>query len=938
MKKFTKLLLTIPLFSAIAIASCSEQKPIESIETPYTISLVRTADIDNKEYIIASSYEGVVLCYDFNGKKLWENKLSGFFNQDIYCADLDGDGSDDIVAANSNGTLYALDENGKVLWQKSLGETPISALTVVHKDGKPYIAAGAYDTNLYYLDAKGEILSTTPASSYSKEKGFGPGGPEGFTHTPNLMRTLTKSDGSEVMVMQGTPNSMSAKGGVYLFQPLATKPYKYMQLKGMTVAGSISINDTDKSKGDLLMLGSTKDTRAGFITEVDLESSDEITFSAYGLMSSVCGGFGYRVAQCEVMNINSKPQHVMLFGSAIILPTYDNTPATTKGYQTRYSYNDVCKDNTSTKLILASSQSGGSCIHIIDMNNKEWSTAYQNLVPKGKITTILDESAKMREELANFELPSWESPLNERPVVHFMSEGPNRDAKTKAITDKIHANYPSPTFLNGGNSGGSEKPEFWNRDTMKNDFYRTRRDRRQKYANSQEQIIANLKEAYKGNSKGMSMWGGHGNDPFYYSPQTQKKIMDLTGDNQETVLIFPEMEGRGEDVVWLMNNYIYPLANHAREHNTKLFIRSKHVFWLGNVYEHQWSKLVSGEYAATFVPSMEETTDKSMELSLMGRMGVWLSGATDSWGSRCARDNASYNRLRQHSHQNLPTNFLRNMVYHISLGAQYLDNFKVDQEYMSLLWEMIAKGILYVPKREEIVSLNPVRLTMLEPNQDWLNEGNNVKWVCLYNKEREEANPYVMGRLNGTWPAAPTTSWDFSTYAAGAKERRLNFISSFNNGHVIITPPYDANAARGTVEEKLNPIYKGKTKEFFTDGKYYYSDAQKTKQYSPKEYYKVVEDAIEEGTKAMPLTVKGEVGWVAAQSAPNHLRVTVIDGGYVNPTKKDAIIKFGTAKVKSITDLATGENIEFSSDECKVTIPCGLFRFFDIELSEPLSY
>ena len=31
---------------------------------------------------------------------------------------------------------------------------------------------------------------------------------------------------------------------------------------------------------------------------------------------------------------------------------------------------------------------------------------------------------------------------------------------------------------------------------------------------------------------------------------------------------------------------------------------------------------MSGEYADVFVPSMEETTDKTMELSLAGRMGM----------------------------------------------------------------------------------------------------------------------------------------------------------------------------------------------------------------------------------------------------------------------------------------------------------------------------
>ncbi|MFI3318242.1 MAG: hypothetical protein SNH88_03540 [Rikenellaceae bacterium] len=925
--------LFLPALALVAVVAASAA-PIESIETPYTISLVRSAKINKKPYIVASSYDGVVLCYDYNGKMLWENKLSGYFNQDIYCGDLNGDGSDETLAANSNGTLYCLDEKGNLMWEFSTGETPVGSACIINKGGKAYAVCGGYDMNLHYLDAKGKLISTINSSSYSKEKGFGLGGPEIATHIINYVRPFKRANGSEALALHGVINSMSAKGGLYLFEPLASTPYQYYSQKVSTVIGAMSVNNLTGG-GDKILLGSTKDTRGGYILEYDPAAKKDVVFSNTDLAASETNKFGYRVTQSEVMLINGKPQHINIFGSIIMMPTYTNTKATTKVLVSKYAYNDMTKDATSTKLILASEQGGGNCIHIFDVTDPAWEKAYEELVPKGNITSILESSADFRAKMEAFKVPSYEN-LNARPKVYFMSESPNRDPNTKAITDKIHASYPSPIFLNGGNSGGSEKPELWKRDTMPNAHFRDRRDRRQKYQNSQDKILANVAKAYEGDSKGMSMWGGHGNDPFYYSPETQRKMMDLTGDDQQTVLIFPEMEGRGKDMEWIMDAYFYPLASYAREHNTKLFIRSKHIFWLGNIYEPHWEKLVSGEYADVFVPSMEETTDKSMELSVMGRMGMWMSGAVDSWGSRCARDNPSYNRLRQHDHQQLPNGFLRNMIYHISLGAQYLDNFKVDQEYMSLLWEMIARGLLFVPERDEIVSLSPVRMTILEPDQAWLDEGNNVKWTVLYDKKAEAKNQWAIGRLNGTWPAAPTTEWDFSRYAAGATERRVNFISSYNNGHVMFTPPFDKGAKRGSVEQYLHPIYKGKTKEFFTDGRYYYSDAKMSKKYSPKEYYKEVERAIIESSAILPVTVKGEVGWVAAQSAPKHLRLTVIDGGYIDPSEKQATIKIGAAKVKSITDLVTGEQLKISGGESEITIPCGMFRFFDIELEEDL--
>ncbi len=51
-----------------------------------------------------------------------------------------------------------------------------------------------------------------------------------------------------------------------------------------------------------------------------------------------------------------------------------------------------------------------------------------------------------------------------------------------------------------------------------------------------------------------------------------------------------------------------------------------------------------------------------------------------------------YDRLRQHSHQMIPNHFLRAMTYNVACGATYLNNFPVDQQYFSILYELIAKG------------------------------------------------------------------------------------------------------------------------------------------------------------------------------------------------------------------------------------------------------
>ncbi len=929
MKKFythTTLLLLLTLFTAQSFA-------IESIQTPYTIMNVRNAQIAHKAVIVAGGYDGELLCYDYDGSLLWENKLSGFLNLDIYCGDIDGDQQDEVLAANADGTIYCIDNDGTLLWTFRKNDAPMSAVTIIHKEGTPYIVCGGYDKHIYYLDAQGNEVGSVYSKTYSRERSWGSDAPESLLHIANFLRPATLSDGSEVLVMHGAMHGMSTSGSIYLFEPLAQLPYKTVVPTIRCTNGAMRVVDATATEGAKVLLGTTAMNSEAGISELSLESDQPQIHYVRAHGKKKVDGFGYRVAQGELINDRSEPKLMMLYGRQMLLLEQDREPQHTEVLSCKYSFNDVIKDASGSKLIFASAQSGGNCIHIIDTNDKGWKKEFETLEPQGNIASIVSASLKIKSILQSYTNPTWED--DARPVVYFISDKGHNPFVEK-YAKNVHANYPSPVFLNSTWVEDTQDPTTWNRDTMSNEFYRTRRDGRKKYQATAKEILDRIEPLYEGDSKGMSTWGGHGNDPFFYSPEVTKKMYEYTKEGQQTVLIFPEMEGLGSDVAWLMDNFMYPLADHARKYNGKLFIRSKNIFWAANVYEQHWNHLISGEYADVFVPSMEETSDKTMEVSLAGRLGVWCSGAVDSWGSRCARDNTSYNRLREHSHQMLPNHFLRNMIYHISYGAQYLDNFAVNQEYTSILWDMIAKGLLYVPTREQLVSLNPVRLTMLHPDSTFLQEGTETKWVTRFDQQHEDETPMVFSRMDGSWPAAPTTQWDFSRYAAGAHERRLNFISSYNNGLVMIAPPYDATAVRGDMESHLNPIYKGKTREFFTDGRYYYSDAAMTERYQADEYYKEVEQAIQEGEQMLPLTVKGEVGWVAAQSAPNHIRLTVIDGSYINPSQKEATIKIGSAKVKSITDLISGKQLIINNNECDITVPCGMFLFLDVELAQPL--
>lgn len=903
-------------------------KGIMSIETGYTITKVRTAISNKKSFIVASSYEGTVMGISYDGKVLWKNALSGFMNHDIWCQDLNADGKDEILIANADGNIYCLNSDGKLQWQFKKDDTPMYAVCAIKKENQTYVVCSGFDKSIYYLNAAGKQIKELKSSSYSQEKNFGKMDgtpPPNGVHTANFIRAIPQTDGTEVLAIIGTNNNMSASGSMYLFKALEDLPFRKDKITISKPIGDFRVIDRKDDGKKEVLLGNSVHTKDAVFGIYNPETGKIKSAKITGIPS------GYTVVQGEKIGTGKNAQYFILTADRILLLNLDLDMKKIETLVSKNSFHDMWKDPTNGKIILASSQSGGSCIHIINTEDPNWKSEYVKLNPPGNIETILKNRVILGEVVKKFQPLAWER----KPVpVYFMSES-FKTPIAKSVSDTIKANYESPIFLNSISSNQVQSAESWKRDTISNASYRDKRDKRKQYILTQEQVLANFSEGYK-NGSGLATWGGHGNDPYFYAPETLRKTIDIAA-GKKTVLIYPEMEDHSKNFEYAMNNLIYPLAKYSQGKNTNLFIRSKNIYWMGTAYEPEWRRLLSGEFADVFIPSMEETSDKVMELSITGRLGMWVSGATNSWGARAVRDNTSFDRQRQFSFQTIPNHYLRMLIYHLSYGTTYLDNFPIDQDYMSVLWDMVAKGIIYVPKSNEILSFSPVHLGMTTPDEHFLQEGSSVKFTTYFDKEYEAKNPAVFSRMNGSWIGAQVTPWDFSRYAAGVTERRLNFLALYKNGMVLVVPPQNGAFAksdqpRGKMTDHLHPFYKNILKEYITNGKDYFSADGKQKM-AANEYYKTIEKDIQDSAKLLPVTVSGEVAWVVAQTAPKHLRVTLIDSGYINPKERLANLTFNGIKPVKITDILSGEKWDVSNPSSfQIKVALGSFRFLDVEL------
>lgn len=891
---------------------------LQSIETGYTIMQVRTLVHSGQTLLLGTSYEGTVVCFGYDGMKRWENKLSGYMNHDIHCADIDGDGNDEVLAANADGHIYCMDDDGSNLWKFRKNEAPMNTVCMVSRDGIDYIACGGFDKYVYYLSVGGLELKRFHSTTYSVDR------QGGITdHTMNFMRRI-RLDGEDVLVIHSALNTNWHQGTLYFFRPGEVQPFKNITItsNNSIVYGSFGVNDIPEDSTEIILGGNGLNSLGIAVATVETGRERKLDMKIGG---GALGKAGYRMATIEVIPEGESFLYFVHFGNRIYLVSPDPAVSSSEIIIGQFAFNGICKDKAGNKIILASAQSGGSCMHVIDYTDPSWKAEFVNLVPPGKITQILDNTADFRQKLDGFTKPAWERD----PVELFVMDG----GASESLQDYLAGISPNcPKFVSG--AGIYPHVEDWDRSVVENVVYRDKRDTRKTYDYTAEQVVSTFTSAFRQADHGIQFWSGHGSDPMYYSLPTLKRSID-SSDGKVMITVFAELEAHNEDFHWLMDYHMYPLADYFKTRNGLMSIRNKHMFWQNQVYTPSWARLVAGEFKEVFVSSMEESNSKTMDMSVSGRVGLWASGAMDRWGTRFTRDNPCYDRLRQIAYQRVPNHALRMFVYNLASGASVVHNTNVNEEYTAVLWHMLARGILFVPERDEIVSFNPVHLSISDPDQRWL-DGNGVKVTTVYDEAEEAANPMVFSHTTGAWPGAPVTEWDFSSYATGGMERRMEFLPPYPNGMVLTTPPTDGDSLRGTFTDHLHPIYSNIMQEVHTDGRNYYSDVDKTTTYRADTYGPTIRQAVEDGAKKLPLTVEGRVAWVCAQTDSLHLRLTLVDGGYVNPDDREVTVHFHTAKVKSMTNLINNETVTVTNGEATVHVPCGLWTFIDIELEEEL--
>ncbi|MFC1712246.1 PQQ-binding-like beta-propeller repeat protein [Candidatus Poribacteria bacterium] len=862
--------------------SSSSEEAMHSFSTGgHTVYHIKPATVTRNRVrsLISAAYDGHVLCHTVDGKLIWKAQTGGGFPFDLCVADIDRDGLDEALVASADGNLYALDHDGRRLWTFESTPPLFQVCVAQLPDGDSVILTGGVEQVLYALNPAGKVRHTLKTKHCIRHIRAG-----------HILGTE-----KDYMAIATTSRGLSGNLSLLLVDP-ATLDVRWEKANLGTHAHnsgkrffSMVVLDMDKDSKDEILLSNSWGEN-GKIFAFNHRGEEILTTSDKQIPN-----VSYRMNLLSHVRLPSDEFVLGHFGNVLIIYNLDGSCR--EVITGRYSYTNDAYDEKTRTFYMGSAVSGGDGIHALRLDQPGWQQAYEKAQSVGKLAKIERNMETLRSQIAQFKRPAYQP---EPRDVEIISRRPaNRD-------------YQSLKFIRGMalSQKFENRDELWCRDI----------DRRRKYDKTADEIVDIVKQA-EARGQDFVIWSGHGH--AVHMPLSTLEQVLMAAPEHLWGFEFAEMEGVDEHMQEVVEQILLPLAELCRKHGgKKIIFRNKNIFYNGTCYVPFWKKvLLDRRYADVFVPALEETNSRTQELSLVGRVGLWQTGSFNHWSCRMVTDNANWDRMWEWAGQQVLSHHLRHLISRASLGADVFLN-SIHQgpftaglyEQLTPFYDMLEKGVIHVPQRDELLSISDVCLGMKSPPSDvYVRHGINGH---QYRYPRDDHSSMVFDRLDCYWGGAPLLPHDFSYYGLGVQRRMCNFLPDLPYGIIPIVPD-DSDLANSRFNRK-----------FTTDGQYFYDDSGSRREAA--EYRQVVESALQEATKHLPVRVTGDVHWSVVRIDPTHVRVTLVDPGYLTPADRDADIRLQHLNGTSCVDILSGEILHIENNCIRVHVSMGIIRILDI--------
>ena len=843
--------------------------------------------INNKPVLFLSSLSTSLAVYSLKGDELWSYKIdkpSVIF--EVLAEDINNDGNDDLLAVAGNGIVYCINSDGNLLWKFSpKHKVRLSEISVVKNDNNIQIFTGGNDEQLYELNSKGKLVSTTKINGIVRKiesgKFISPDKESLFLMTYNHDKFRWKFMG----ILD--PKSKEV---------LKDISYKKKEMKSLSKAmiTDICIADINQdNKDDILFFGDIK-WKPFFTT---LNSDLNVIAEHIGTQKQL-----QRYAHSQGAFLANRNE--IMFQNGGILLVLDNKGKLKSTSGERYGkgvYSNFVYESKNNQLIATGTVDGGNEVNFYDLNKKNW---YKTTHKKqGKMLAVEKNLSTLYTQILDFKMPNYQKKSDKSWVMITRTPIDNK-------LKKLNGN--EVTFaIQKAPKEATDRTHL----VQKIGKIALKKDKRGKYNDTREEIIQMAREN-EAKGQPFTFWAGHGNDPFYIQIETLEEILRVAPTTCYG-FVYAEMDKVDDPrVQHFIKEYLPRLAKAIRKNNrAKLYFRYKNMFWAATSHLPLWKEMFfSGKYNDFLVPASEDTSNRIQDLNLAGRVGMFSGGYINDFAMRLIDDNPTSWRPLTPGGQNSVSPYLRQGVMMAAYGARYgvVSTSKfVEKPGLNILFALMKSGVLPIVEKENIQSIGSWHL-IKDVDEHLVHSVDTHHKINQYKKDDEDA---VFSVAQMHWAGTDIPETDFSKIALGVNYRWLNYMPEIPNGMVAIAPiEYKEILEKNNVPYSISNAKNGFLNDEFISAKKYASD---------------LKTIVKTGAKRLPILVNG-TAWSAIKIDKNHTRIILMDFGYIEPRDREVIITFQNRSPKTAKDILSKEEIQIKKNKIKTKVLAGSLKFIDI--------
>lgn len=848
------------------------------------------ADIDGQDAIYISEIDGAVSSYTKDGKLRWRNpSKKPAIMYSIRAADIDGDGSDELVTASADGYISAWDDCGKLLWRYNPGRKAwFTDVAVLEDDEGVRIFAGGNDHLLYELDAEGTLLSTTPIEGGVRKIEVG-----NFLDSDEstlFVKTLRHDKFRWSFFGFIDPDSKKVLSSVEHTQ--------FPELESMMFT-DIKVGDVNKDgRDEILLFGSGRASHndgPGVFVAIDGEFN---TVSEFAFRPEDKQRYAQTVGASLAP---ARDEIVIQYGGALYVTDLKGNLLQTGGAAHRgVLFNDLIVSSDGTTLYGAGQVGGGNAVYSYDTASENWWETEHAFA--GRMAEVESNLETLYQQVLAFERPDYQPPATQ-PWVMINGPDQNEDVRAMAGTDLL----TMPQEILQENTDRSALIEIVGEIGNK-------RDRRMAYDLTREEIVE-IARSFEEKGQPFALWAGHSNDPFFLHIETIEQILEAAPTTCYG-FVYAEMHNSDDPRVHhFIDEYIPRMAKAMRKQGrAKVYFRYKNTFWATVAHMSPWDRLfTSKKYSDVIVPATEDTNSRTQEINLAGRVGLLAGGYVDNFAMRLIDDNPTSWRPYSPGGQRSVSPYLRSGVMRAAYGARYgilYDIQYLEEPGFNILYALMKSGVLPPVEPENILSLGSWHL-FKDLDADLIYGNMSHHDVTRYSPKDTEG---LLSTSQIHWAGTDLPDYDLST-TLGAEYRWLNFMPTLPYGMVPIAP-WDS---REMLEEKGIPYSASTARYGIIDG-----EEIEAPKFAPQ-----LHDVAKAGQAQLPVVVSGSA-WSAVRLDENHVRLILIDPGYVDPQERTATVSFQGDMPSMAKDILSGEDIAIEGASATVTVPAGSVRFIDL--------